>query len=91
MGAVAKRWQSEREPRLSSRLGITTSRKVGNAVTRNRIKRRVREWFRQEHAYFPEGMDVVVIARRAAATTTHVESTRKLSSLRERSQSGLMT
>ena len=30
----------------ASRLGITVSRKVGGAVVRNRVKRRIREWFR---------------------------------------------
>ena len=45
------------------RLGITVTRKVGNAVRRNRIKRLVREWFRQRCAELP-CCDVVVIARR---------------------------
>ncbi len=49
------------------RLGITASRKVGNAVVRNRVKRAIREWFREAWHDLPEGVDVVVIARRAAA------------------------
>jgi len=47
------------------RLGITASRKVGNAVCRNRFKRRVREWFRQRRHQLPESIDLVVIARRS--------------------------
>jgi ribonuclease P protein component len=47
----------------STRLGITVTRRVGNAVRRNRIKRLVREWFRGRS----DGLgpcDVVVVAKR---------------------------
>ena len=53
----------DREDGGSTRLGITVTRKVGNAVRRNRIKRLVREWFRGRS----DGLgpcDVVVIAKR---------------------------
>lgn len=46
-----------------ARLGITVSRRVGNAVVRNRIKRVVREAFRHSGALFDAGLDIVVIAR----------------------------
>ncbi len=51
------------------RLGITVSRKVGGAVVRNRVKRRVREIYRRwsERARLP-ALDLVVAARPAAAT-----------------------
>ncbi len=52
--------------RTGARLGITASRKVGNAVERNHVKRRVREWFRQDRASLPAHSDWVVIARRPA-------------------------
>jgi len=45
------------------RLGITVTRKVGNAVRRNRIKRLVREWFRTAESALG-AYDVVVIAKR---------------------------
>jgi ribonuclease P protein component len=48
------------------RLGITASRKVGNAVVRNRVKRSVREWFRRDRGRLGAGFDIVVIARRGA-------------------------
>lgn len=50
-----------------SRLGVTVSRKVGNAVVRNAVKRRIREWFRRSGRERCEGLDLVVIARAAAA------------------------
>jgi ribonuclease P protein component len=56
--------------RSRSRLGITASRKVGNAVVRNRFKRRVRSWFRHRRGEFPEEVDLVVIARRSASLLT---------------------
>ena len=48
------------------RLGISASRRVGNAVVRNRIKRAVREWFRRRRNQMPGEIDLVVIARRKA-------------------------
>jgi ribonuclease P protein component len=50
-----------------SRLGITVSGRIGNAVVRNRLKRRVRECYRQKlRAMLPAGAEIVVIARRGA-------------------------
>jgi ribonuclease P protein component len=52
---------------VSPVLGVTVSRKVGNAVQRNRVKRRIREWFRHNCAALPATVAVVVIAREGAA------------------------
>jgi len=49
-----------------TRLGLSVSRKVGNAVQRNRWKRRIREAFRQNYAKFPAGLDVVFRPRKGA-------------------------
>jgi len=49
------------------RLGITVSRKVGNAVVRNRVKRHIREWFRNARGAMRPGIDLLVIGRRGAA------------------------
>jgi ribonuclease P protein component len=46
-----------------SRLGITVSRKVGNAVKRNKIKRYFREFFRLNKSRFPRSFDISIIAR----------------------------
>ena len=45
------------------RLGLSVSRKVGNAVARNRWKRLLREAFRLTRAALPQGVDLVVIPR----------------------------
>ena len=50
----------------TSRIGFIVSKKVGGAVTRNRVRRRLRELFRKIPDR-PLGMDLVVIARGQAA------------------------
>jgi len=45
------------------RLGLSVSRRVGNAVARHAIKRRIREAFRLSQHDLPAGYDLVVIVR----------------------------
>ena len=59
-------------PELAGRLGITVTKKVGNAVVRNRIKRLVREWMRL-HGWVPLGWDIVVVAKESAARQLHLD------------------
>ncbi len=47
-----------------TRLGLSVSRKVGNAVVRNCWKRSIREAFRRQRQRLPIGMDLVVLPRR---------------------------
>lgn len=63
------------------RIGMTTSRKVGNAVARNRIRRRIRGWFRVRRDELEDNVDIVVIARRPAAELTTDEIYRELDRL----------
>ena len=49
------------------RVGFTVTKRIGNAVIRNRIKRSAREWLRR-HGWVPVGNDVVFIAKETAAT-----------------------
>jgi ribonuclease P protein component len=46
------------------RLGLTVSKKMGNAVARNRIKRVVREYFRLHQYDFEMPLDIVVVPKR---------------------------
>lgn len=56
-----------------TRLGITVTRKIGNAVTRNRIKRLVREVFRLNRNRLPEGIDLVWVAKQQAAQASFAD------------------
>jgi ribonuclease P protein component len=46
-----------------NRLGITVSKKVGNAVTRNRIKRIIRDYFRLHRDQLGMGIDLNIMVR----------------------------
>ncbi len=46
------------------RLGIIVSKKVGKAVRRNHIKRRIREFFRLHKTWLPPSTDIVIIAKK---------------------------
>lgn len=61
-----------------SRIGITTSRKVGGAVVRNRVRRLVREFFRHHKHLIQPAQDVLVIARNQAATASLADVTHEL-------------
>lgn len=47
----------------TNRVGITVSKKLGHAVVRNRVRRRLREVYRLHEALFQPGWDIVVVAR----------------------------
>lgn len=54
-------------PVAETRFGFTVSKKMGNAVARNRIRRRIKEALRlMPLECAPPAMDVVIVARRAA-------------------------
>ena len=55
------------------RLGLSVSKKVGVAVKRNAVRRKLREIFRTAAPHLLGGVDVVVSARAAAADAGFVE------------------
>ena len=62
-----------------NRVGITTGKKLGHAVTRNRVRRRLREIYRLNEA--KAGYDIVVVARSAAVDAEFSDLSRSLTAL----------
>lgn len=56
----------KRESGAQARLGVVASKKVGNAVVRNKLKRYFREAFRVQDPANMVGFDLVIVARKRA-------------------------
>ena len=67
-----------------SRHGFSVSRQVGKSVTRNKVKRRLREILRVTP--LKQGWDIVFIARPPAATTSYTELKKAVVGLLSRAQ-----
>ena len=78
----------QREDGAPARLGLAVSRRNGDAVRRNRIKRVLREAFRLQPGRFPDGLDVVVIPMDARRSADFAEVVGSLDRLAERVRSG---
>ncbi|WP_283674037.1 ribonuclease P protein component [Butyricicoccus sp. Marseille-Q5471] len=61
-----------------TRLGLTVSAKLGNAVQRNRVKRLLREAYRLHETEFATGADFVLVARSRAVGATYKEIEKSL-------------
>jgi ribonuclease P protein component len=46
-----------------NRLGVTATKKTGCSVVRSRLKREAREYFRLRNPCWPQGLDVLFVAR----------------------------
>ena len=57
----------------SRRLGLVTSSKIGNAVKRNRVKRRLREIFRLNKNEIKPGYDIIFIPRSNSVKMNYVQ------------------
>lgn len=68
----------------TNRVGITVSKKLGHAVVRNRVRRRLREIYRLNEAKFQPGWDIVVVARTKAVHTDFEKLTQAYLQLAEK-------
>lgn len=67
-----------------NRVGITTSKKLGKAVIRNRVRRRLREVYRLNEDRFCPGWDIVVVARSRCINASFDKLTQSYLSLAEK-------
>lgn len=72
----------------TNRVGITVSKKLGKAVIRNRVRRRIREVYRLNEASFLPGWDIVIVARSRAVEVSFLKLTESLLSLAQ--QAGIV-
>ena len=68
----------------TNRVGLTVSKKLGGAVTRNRVRRRLREVYRLHEAQFQPGWDIVVVARSRCIDASFDKLTQAYLSLAEK-------
>ena len=68
-----RRYPSESESAETRRFGFSVSKKVGKAVVRNTVKRRLRAICRSHGPDWRRGFDAIIVARSAAATASYVE------------------
>lgn len=61
-----------------TRLGFTVGTKLGNAVVRNRVRRRLKEAYRTNEGRFAPGYDIVVVGRVRAVHARYREIERQL-------------
>ena len=67
-----------------NRVGITTGKKLGHAVVRNRARRRLREVYRLNEHLFKPGYDIGVVARHKCVTADFQKLTKAYLSLAEK-------
>ena len=68
-----------------NRVGVTVSKKLGKAVVRNRVRRRLREVYRLHESRFLPGWDIVVVARRRAVSAEFSDLTKAYLALAKKS------
>lgn len=68
----------------TNRVGVTVSKKLGCAVVRNRVRRRLREVYRLNETQFAPGWDIVVVARSRCISADFAKITAAYLSLAEK-------
>jgi ribonuclease P protein component len=64
-----------------NRIGVVVSKKVGNSVVRHRIKRMVKENYRLDEISYKKGYDMVVVAKKSAATADFYDIKKSMAEL----------
>jgi len=67
--------------RNETRVGFTVSKARGNAVTRNAVRRRMKEAYRAHHPFIKKGFLIVIVARQAAVGRSSTELGTQLNGL----------
>ena len=68
----------------TNRVGVTVGKKLGHAVVRNRVRRRLREVYRLNEELFTPGWDIVVVARSRCISADFGKLTQAYLSLAEK-------
>ena len=71
-GCLILNWRFS-DDQKTSRLGVVTSKKIGNAVVRSRARRLLREVFRLHQHDFKRAADMVLIARNSIAERAYAD------------------
>ncbi len=61
-----------------SRFGISVGKKLGNAVTRNKNKRQIKNIISKSKKYYSKGIDYIIIIRRSAIISSYQDKTNNL-------------
>ena len=75
---------ARRNRTAQNRVGVTVGKKLGHAVIRNRVRRRLREVYRLNEAKFAPGWDIVVVARSRCIKAPFPQLTQAYLSLAEK-------
>jgi len=67
-----------------NRLGLVVSKKIGNAVIRNRIKRIIREYFRLNRNNFPLKKDIIIIAKTGADSLNYKRLKKEIDKIQDK-------
>ncbi len=84
-GCLILNWRFS-DDQITSRLGVVTSKKIGNAVVRSRARRLLREVFRLHLVHIPQPADIVLIARNSIAGKSCSEVARDFRSAAKQAQ-----